>query len=745
MKKESGKENSDPFSSIINRIKLIGHDGYILFAVVAFILFFAVIIFNSQFNNIFLRDRYTNYRVGMVADRDIIVDRDITFKDERATALKREAKSKLVVPIFQVNNSIVEKTLKDFDKFTRIIIDSYNSKIAPENTFLKVQSILPGFVEENTVKQLMSYDDVEALLSISRRLLVRVMQFGIVDIPEKIKGNIKSNSIEIWRWRDGKIEKETLPKKELVSLNNITNWLAEQIEASKLTKDKKLLVISLVSGFSRVDCFYSESETSKRKQKILSEVEPVMVRLVKGQVIVRKGDIITPTIKAEIDAIGEYTLQLNIMNIVGSLFFLALVFILVLFLLSSKVLNHSLERDELYLITGLLFVYLVIAVIFNRVDGISEWLPFSVVLPTAAVSITITILISTNVGIIFSLIMGLLVLSVRRMDIYAFLFAFLSGVAGTASVQRADKRIDLVLAGINISFLNVFIVVTIGFFKNYDFYRFFIATIWAIGNGFFCGILSLGFLPILEQFISNPTRFKLMELSDLNAPALKRMLMLAPGTYNHSIIVANLAELACREIGANPLIARVGAYYHDIGKVDQAEYFVENQRSFNKHDELKPSLSVAVIKSHVKIGIEKGKELKLPRVIIDIIAQHHGKTLIKYFYQRAKDEEKNSKISPEDYSYPGERPKSKEAAVVMLADQVEAASRTLKRPSVAKLERLVWDIIMEKFTAGELSESELTLRDLEVIKKSFVQILAGYFHTRIEYPKIKENSVKDQR
>jgi len=229
-----------------------------------------------------------------------------------------------------------------------------------------------------------------------------------------------------------------------------------------------------------------------------------------------------------------------------------------------------------------------------------------------------------------------------------------------------------------------------------------------------------------------------MELSDLNAPHMKKMLSQAPGTYSHSISVANLAESACNSIKANALLARVGAYYHDIGKMDQAEYFVENQRSYNKHDELKPSLSVAVIKSHVKIGIEKAKELNLPNEIIDIIAQHHGKGVIKYFYNLALEKSSARNVSSDDYSYPGTRPKSREAAVVMLADSVEAASRLLKKPNMVKLEKFVGDLIMEKLNNNELSESELTLKDLENIKKSFIQILAGYFHSRLEYPKTKE-------
>jgi len=294
-----------------------------------------------------------------------------------------------------------------------------------------------------------------------------------------------------------------------------------------------------------------------------------------------------------------------------------------------------------------------------------------------------------------------------------------------------------VRAGLLLALIDAAILCVQGLLANYEPARFPVVMGWWIVNGFLCGTLTLGFLPIFEYLLYAPTRFKLMELSDLNSPIFKRMLSQASGTYTHSISVANLAETACEAIGANALLARVSAYYHDIGKVDQADYFIENQKMYNRHDEMKPSLSVAVIKSHVRIGIEKARELKLPQAIVDIIAQHHGRGLITYFYHRAMNEGKNPRVSRDDYSYPGVRPRTREAAVLMLADAVEAATRTLKRPTESRLERDVQDIIMNKFTTGELGDSGLTLRDLESIRRSFVHILEGYFHTRIEYPKLR--------
>jgi hypothetical protein len=222
----------------------------------------------------------------------------------------------------------------------------------------------------------------------------------------------------------------------------------------------------------------------------------------------------------------------------------------------------------------------------------------------------------------------------------------------------------------------------------------------------------------------------------MNNPLLKRLLTVAPGTYAHSAMVANLAESACMDIGANALLARVAAYYHDIGKMDQPDYFVENQagHGHSKHTDLRPRLSAAVIRNHVKSGVEKARSMRLPEEVIEVISQHHGDGLIVWFYNQALKEE--GQVNPEEFSYPGTPPSSREAAVLLLADSVEAASRTLQKPTLAKLESFVGELIMDKFRQGQLSASSLTLRDLETIRKSFVRILAGHYHSRIEYPKL---------
>jgi len=349
----------------------------------------------------------------------------------------------------------------------------------------------------------------------------------------------------------------------------------------------------------------------------------------------------------------------------------------------------------------------------------------------------LAILVSPRIAVNLGLVLSISLLLINRSNPFEFVFAFFSGVAAAIVVLGADKRFELVRSTLYLVLAHIGITSVIGFLGRLQPGQFMSLAGFAVLNSLFCSILNIGLLPFFEHLLNIPTSFRLIELSDLNTPLFRRMLTLAPGTYSHSVSVANLAESAAREIGANSLLARVGAYYHDIGKIDQSEYFVENQPdNDNKHSELKPSLSAAVIKSHVKIGIEKARELKLPEEVIEIVAQHHGSGLINYFYVEALKADGGTK--PEDYSYNGVPPTSREAAVVMLADTVEAATRTLANPTVAKLDKFIWKQIMSKFENHQLDNCDLTFKDLEKIKRTFVQILAGHFHTRIEYPEQKE-------
>jgi putative nucleotidyltransferase with HDIG domain len=294
---------------------------------------------------------------------------------------------------------------------------------------------------------------------------------------------------------------------------------------------------------------------------------------------------------------------------------------------------------------------------------------------------------------------------------------------------------DLVTAGSKIAAVNCVAVIAMLLYQRSQASSYPLALFLAALNGLVSGMMVAGVLPPLEHALNALTPFRLIELSDLNSPVLRRLFSAAPGTYSHSLMVANLAEAACQDIGANALLARVGAYYHDIGKAEQPDYFVENQTAGNRHDGIAPRLSAAVIRSHVKLGVEKARTLGLPREVVDIIAEHHGNSVIAWFYDKAMKQE--GEVDVEDFSYQGAPPCSKESAVVMLADIVEAAVRTLDKPTAPKLEKFIQRLIDEKVEHGQLALSSLSFRDLSAIRKAFVRVLAGHYHARIEYPKVE--------
>lgn len=250
------------------------------------------------------------------------------------------------------------------------------------------------------------------------------------------------------------------------------------------------------------------------------------------------------------------------------------------------------------------------------------------------------------------------------------------------------------------------------------------------------GILAVGLLPFFESIFDVVTNIKLLELSNPNQPLMKKLIMEAPGTYHHSMMVANLAEAAAELVGGNPVIARVGAYYHDIGKTKRPYFFGENQIGRdNPHDKITPNLSTLIILSHTKDGLEMAKEQKIPKIIQDIIVQHHGTTLVKYFYFKAKKEAENpDEIKEEDFRYPGPIPNTKESGILMLADSVEASVRSITDPTKGKIEEMVNNIINDKLNNRQLVDCDLTLKDVEIIRKSFLKTLDGIYHHRIEYP-----------
>ena len=673
--------------------------------------------------------------VGKVAERDIIADRDITYIDEKATALRLEAEERLVLPIFVVDEQVESLSMERFRAYQDLVLTLSANPYAADSLYFQVQSEFPGVLPKNDLVDIAGSPLKSQVFSNADAVLRRVFEDGVVALPSSGLENYNPDYVELRRWSGGRLQNEDIPSSKLTTLKNIGAAVDGEVVARRLPDPLARYVGVLVKSFVAENAFFDAQQSKRRLDSVRLRVDPIVRTIARGDHIIRKGFVVTESDFARLEAALSSSSRADWGKLLGDAGLYALFFALMLILLGKEVSGVTLSREALILAIGAALVFFAAAIVISRFVELSDPLYLAIFLPAALCTLLLAILVGQRFALLYGLGLSFLVLLASGLDVRPFAFTLVVAEAGAFAVRKALSRIDLVRAGTVIALvagLTAAILAAPG-----------ARTILAIlgpaaagfVNGFLCGVLSLALLPVIEQALNAPTRFRLMELSDLNAPILKRLLTVAPGTYSHSVTVAHLAESACREIGADPLIARVGAYYHDIGKIEQPEYFVENQAGYNKHDEINPRLSSTVIRSHVKLGVEKARALGLPEEVIAVIAEHHGNSRINYFYNQALKDDPEAKA--EDFSYPGLPPSSRESAVVMLADTVEAATRTLKRPTVSRLEDFIKELVMEKVRQGQLDDSDLTFKDLEVIRASFARILAGHFHSRIEYPKVK--------
>ena len=348
-----------------------------------------------------------------------------------------------------------------------------------------------------------------------------------------------------------------------------------------------------------------------------------------------------------------------------------------------------------------------------------------------------------DIAVFFTIILFLLT-SLSSFEV--FVFFFLSSVTAAYWIKERQDRTNFIIAGFKLAAFNVVLALSLGFYSlaQPDVIILAKEMILAFCGGLFSATFTIGFTPLIEILFNYSTDSKLLEFSNLDRPLIKKLMIEAPGTYNHSIIVATLAEAAASAIDASSLKAKVMGYYHDIGKLDKKLYFIENQADGkNRHDKLSPSMSALILIGHVKKGVELAKKYKLGNEIIEGIIQHHGTSLIKYFYQKSL-KSGNDTVKEEDFRYPGPKPQTREAGIVMLADVVEAAVRALERPTPARIQGRVKELINDIFADGQLEECELTLKDLHQIAKSFNNILTSIYHSRIEYTDKSQEKKKEK-
>ncbi len=525
-----------------------------------------------------------------------------------------------------------------------------------------------------------------------------------------------------------------------VPFEELVNLVKNKFPNSGDTFAKSVAGVVASSVFPNLS--FNETLTKVEINRALKGIQPVKRVIKEGEVIVRRGDVISDSDYQKLVAYAKQSGGRGIKYIIGSLFALAVTLTVILLVLSEWMKGKIWKIRDSLVVSSQIFMAEVLfyaASIFSR--DLSA--PVFLIMPFSSIAFSLSIMLGWRESLITAMSSSFLLFFYSPSDFVSFIAVMVVGVVAVFGTKSVVKRTDFFKSSLLVLAVNLFmslVYVLVYSVNASEITRF---AMFSFLNSFVSVAVAMGVLPIYEYLLRVPTVFRLQELSNLNNPIFRELLVRAPGTYHHSVLVGNMAEVAAQEIGANPFLARVGGYIHDIGKMQNPDLFAENQiNGVNKHQNIKPTLSVAIIKAHVKNGVEMAKRLRVPDEVIDIIQQHHGTTLVKYFYNQALTLASGGVVDKEDFRYPGPKPQSKEAAIVMLADTVEAAVRSLKKITPKRVEEVVGDMIRQRLMEGELDESPLTLKDLSKIGRMFIKSLQGYAHYRPAYP--TEAEIKDR-
>lgn len=626
------------------------------------------------------------------------------------------------------SQEVLDEALKKVDKqYTQKSEVKTNVENQVKDLFQKIIELTSSQKDiENKVKELTSYKnfslsehDATTLLSLNRDTL-KNLQWEILDIL---------NTVYETNIQDGNEE-------SLLAAQQTAN---SEMDKLNLDSSYESIIRNIVLSKIEPNLFYDEEKTNEKIEEVKKSTEKVIIK--KNQIIVKEGEPITEgqiqTLK-ELGIIGEgKTGSLLVLYILTAMFIGIILYLQYTYVKKNHKAIYE-DNKKLILICLLNVSYLVLA---SGVKYVSPYL-----IPMVCTPLLLSMLINHKVSLVLSSYNVILLGALIEFDPQIILLAFISTILSSTILRKMQQRNDIIYATLGIGLLCGILNFLIGNMVSINIKEVIINSLLTIVGVLISGILTIGILPFIENTFDVVTTLKLLELSNPNSPLLRKLLMESPGTYHHSMLVANLAEMAAEEVGANPVVTRIGAYYHDVGKTSRPYFFKENQiGNENPHDKITAALSARIIISHVKDGVELAKEYKLPKVIQDIIAEHHGTTFVKYFYITEKNNSDDpDSINEDDYKYPGPIPSTKESGIIMLADSVEAAVRSITEPTSEKIEQMVSNIIDGKIKDKQLNNCDLTFKDLDKIKECFLKALKGIYHQRIEYPTEKIRTVKKE-
>jgi putative nucleotidyltransferase with HDIG domain len=648
-------------------------------------------------------------RLNQVASETIVAPRQVTFPDRAATAAKRKHVMDAVLPAYTFSPARADNhTLLATTFLNRVgrILATAGSDSGKQAAIVRTA---PAGISPSALQQfpILKPADFKVVQTASRSLMLQA---------------------EAWRFSDNDMEAT-----ELGLLSSVS---------PHLSRDQRIAVTDILVSFLAPTMTLDRARTQSLRQAAGAHVPPVYVTIYPGEVVVRRGDLVTPSVLEKLTALGIRGRVTQLTDVLASLIFAAII-VAMLFWYLHTFHAEILARPRLVLLIDASILITALTARFLTVGHVL--LPF--LLPVAAASTFAAVLIAPEACIALTLAMALLAGWIVSDSFELAVYYFLTGAAGVLAIRHVRQVKQFMLAGVYITAFGLATSFAFGLVSHaYDFVAFREYAFAAAFNGFVSSALALGGFAMLSNFFGVTTALQLLELSQPNRPLLRRLMVRAPGTYQHSLIVASMSENAAEEIGADSLLVKVGALYHDIGKTANPHAFIENQLGLgNIHDELRSDESARIIRGHVPQGLRLARQHDLPPAVLDVIAEHHGTMVLTFFLHKAQLESDGMPINRELYSYPGPKPQTRETALIMLADGCESAVRASGDHSHDKIREIIEHIFRERMQQGQLDECPLTLRDLESAREAFCSILGSLYHPRIEYPETSDRPVEAPR
>ena len=707
---------------------------------------------------------------GEIAPTDLISPLDLNIEDTETTEKRRAEAEEAVLPVYTLDeNSFLntEERIRQLFEFSRDWLKSATSPVRTvefqKSVAEKFELEIPVQTLDSLIKSNFSPEVQETLIS----LIGKVSSQGIIVSKNLFIRKEPERGLILMR---GPASERPIRVDEVLDLIEGRERFASDVEKLEISSRNKRLLVGLAEVLLRPNISFSKAETEARRERARARVETVFYRLKKGKVILRKGDEATAENLKRISIINQNLSQAHdwLIHLAGTFLLFALFFLTLWYYLKSLLKFRA--ALNIYLMMG---VALVLGLLlfklssfsgplfsqFARLPALTDVEVYRFAFPYQFGVIIFAFLTTNTVTLIFAILNSLLVGYLFQGNFQFMLFSFIGGLAAVYGIRyyEKQKRTSVLRAGLFVvAPINVFLVITLELIKEKVGGPGAIAAeaIMGLLGGALSAALAFVLLPVFENVFGFVTQTRLLELTNSDLPVFRQMAMEAPGSYHHSLVVSTLAEKAAEEIGLDTMLVKAGALYHDIGKVRRPEYFIENiSRNPDLHKDMAPSLSSLVIINHVKEGAEVAKKLKLPKKIKEIIEQHHGSSLVRYFFHKAKEvyDPEMQKIEEENFRYPGPPPQGKEAALIMLADSVEAASRSIKSPTRENLKRLIVEIFESYLQDGQLDDCDFSLRELRAIAVSYHTTLYAIYHPRIQYPgfdfemKIKKKPANEKK